>query len=124
MTHYLLSDAAPRKSAHRLLHFPKPEQSDFRTDSEFVYKTVPLGIVRGGACAVRAHLSRKPLRLIIARTPIPYTLSSGWSGTYYIETLSCGHQIDSHRGEEFKKRRGCQECLDALAIPQLIKEAA
>lgn len=111
-------------------HFPAKvcsiSASDYRLDSEFLYKTSPLGIVRGGACAVRAHTDRKPLRLIVARTPVtePYRPNLNYFLTHYIDTLSCGHQVITYKFEEFKKRRGCQLCLDGLQISVSGKVAA
>jgi len=87
--------------------------SDFRTTSEFVYKTVPLGITRGGACVVRTHLARKPLRLIIARFPVIFEVAPDYLLTYYQDTLSCGHQVITYSHEQAKKRRGCEHCLAA-----------
>lgn len=110
----------------KLFNFPKSEQSDFRLTSEFVYKTVPLGITPGGACVVRTHLARKPLRLIVARTPVRFELKpkSGYFLTYYTDVLSCGHQVTTYSIDQVKKRRGCQLCLDALAIPLPEKKVA
>lgn len=110
------------KSRAKLCTFPA---SDARLESEFVYKTVPLGIAsHAGACARPAHTNRKPVRLIIARTPETWEKAPGYLLTHYNDTLSCGHQVVTHSFEASKKRRGCQECLDALAVPLPIKEAA
>lgn len=124
MTHYLLSDADSnplriRKLA-KLFQFPKTVQDD-----GFVIKTVPLGVVsQVGACVVRTHLARKPFRLIVARFPELWEVRPDYWLVHYLDTLSCGHQVITYSGEEFKKRRGCQACLDALAIPLSRKEAA
>jgi len=86
----------------------------FPEDSEFTYKTVPIGVISPvGACAVLTHVARKPLRRIVARTPESFEKAPGYILTHYIDTLECGHQIVTYSGEESKRKRGCQECLDA-----------
>ena len=90
----------------KLFQFPKTVQ-----DEGFVIKTVPLSLTF-------PVLVRKPLRLIVARFPITFALHPGYDLTYYLDTLSCGHQVTTHSFESGKKRRGCQECLGALAVPQ------
>jgi len=59
-------------------------------------------------------VARKPLRRIVARTPESYEKAPGYILTHYIDTLECGHQIVTYSGEESKKKRGCQDCLDAI----------
>jgi hypothetical protein len=90
------------KLAPRLVGFPETEQ-----ESEYVYKTSPLGGKKFGLQV------RKPLRRIVARTPESFEKAPGYILTHYIDTLECGHQIVTYSGEESKKKRGCQDCLDA-----------
>jgi hypothetical protein len=97
MTYILLN--SPKRLA---VAFPETEQ-----ESSFVHKTSPLS---GKKFALHA---RKPLRRIVARTPESYEKAPGYILTHYIDTLECGHQITTYSGEESKKKRGCQDCLDA-----------
>lgn len=111
-----------------LFHFPKLESSPFHfpntvKEEGFVIKTVPLGVV---SSASKMVWPRKPVRRIVARTPetSPYRPGSSYLLTHYLDTLECGHQVTTYKFEEFKKRRGCQLCLDGLAIPVSEKVAA
>jgi hypothetical protein len=63
---------------------------------------------------------RKPLRRIVARTPVTheYKPHSSYFLTYYIDTLECGHQIETYAFEAYKKRRGCGECSEAQLMPE------
>jgi len=108
----------------KLFHFPKLESSPFHfpesvKDEGFVIKTVPLSLTFPA-------LVRKPLRRIVARFPetFEHRPDSGYFLTYFLDTLSCGHQIATHSFEAGKKRRGCQECLEAMAVPLPRKQAA
>jgi hypothetical protein len=111
----------------RLLHFPDPATlpcSDFRTDSEYVYKTSPLGL----GSPAGTHLARKPFRLVIARTLL--CAESAIVTKVYLEKLECGHEITSFSDfywdetshlincEPKAKRRGCEECRLALELPE------
>jgi hypothetical protein len=98
---YLLSDIGPA--------------SDFRLDSEFVYKTVALGLKSpAGACVTSTHLLA-PLRQIVARTPVSVPIQGAYSTTYYLDTLACGHQVAifPQTGEVNQKRHRCSECKTA-----------
>lgn len=113
-------------------HLPveKPSSpSDFRTTSEYVLKTVALGLGRPqGSCSTSTDLFRNPLRLILARTPISETI---WSGThetlYFLDTLDCGHQVYVFPQNFLsgKKRHRCLVCGEAqLALKFPRKKAA
>lgn len=91
--------------------------SDFRTTSEYVLKTVALGLGRPqGSCQTSTNLFHNPLRLILARTPISETI---WSGThetlYFLDTLDCGHQVYVFPQNFLsgKKRHRCLVCGEA-----------
>ena len=125
-----LSDIALRKSlksslfaAHQQILCKTFSASDFRKDSEFVYKTVALGLASpAGACVTATHLALSPLRLISARTPVSESFST--STQTYLETLECGHQVfnysEFHWDEKGHlintppkaKRRRCSECAE------------
>jgi len=125
---FALSDIGHRKSfaisdngRHQILCkvVSIASSSDFRQESEFVYKTSPLGIRRGGACAVLTHVARKPLRLIVARFPVSFEVAPDYLLTYFQDTLSCGHQVITYSHEQARKRRGCDECLEqAISLPK------
>lgn len=87
--------------------------SDFRTDSEYVYKTVALGLGSPAGSSLTGTV-RAPLRQIVARTPIPSEIE--WSlSFFYRDTLSCGHQVFAYpqTGQLAKKRHYCPECKEA-----------
>ena len=86
-----------------IVGFPETGQ-----ESEFVYKTSPLSGKKFGLQA------RKPLRRVVARAPEYFEKAPGYILVHYIDTLECGHQITTYSGEESKRKRGCQECLDAI----------
>jgi hypothetical protein len=91
-------------SPAQLFQFPNTVK-----DEGFVLKTSPLSLKSPA-------LVRKPIRLIVARTLVSYT--DHWhTGHYFLDTLTCGHQVHSYSFEAEKKRRGCHECLEALAVP-------
>jgi hypothetical protein len=60
----------------------------------------------------------KPIRRVVARTPETWEKAPGYFFTHYIDTLSCGHQIETYSHEAFKKRRGCKECGEAQMMPE------
>jgi hypothetical protein len=96
-----------------------PKLVGFPENSEYVYKTSPLGGKKFGLQA------RKPLRRIVARTPESFEKAPGYVLTHYIDTLECGHQITTYSEEIYKTRRGCQDCLDAqIAAKKPVQRAA
>ena len=104
-----------RKQLYR--NFPDYILSDIDgnpTESEYVYKTVAIGLASpAGACVTSTHLH--PLRLIVARTPVSVPIQGAYSTTYYLDTLSCGHQtcVYPQTGEVNQKRHRCVECGEA-----------
>ncbi len=104
-------------SSRKVVPFPA---SDSRLNSEFVYKTVPLGVGCAGAC-VRT-MTHKPIRKIVARFPEMWEVQPGYSLTIYRDTLACSHQVITYGFEAGKNTRGCEECLAESSL--LGKKAA
>lgn len=115
-----VSGPASDNAAYQILcksHFPvvKPTIcSDSRTETEYAYKTVALGLASpAGSCVSTTILwPKNPLKQIVARTPVSVPIQGAYSTTYYLDTLACGHQVAVFPQNDVsgKKRHRCVEC--------------
>lgn len=89
---------------------------DSRRDSDFVTKTVALGLKEAGfSWTGTIHSKLNPLQLIIARTPISVEIQGAYSTYYYLDTMACGHQVAVYpqTGLVNQKRHRCFVCGEA-----------
>ena len=99
---FRLSDNGRHEVLCKVLSFP----SDFRLTSTFVYKTVPLGV------GSRPEVRKKPLRLIVARTPVTFEYKPGsdYFLTYFLDTANAWFFG--------------ADALSVLPLPQLVAQVA
>lgn len=96
------------------------------TSGDSLAQSISDALQTSGACWTNTALRTRPLRLIIARTPISES-STAFTQTY-LETLACGHQVINYSdfywdegghpisSPPSAKRRRCTECLEAQQL--------
>jgi len=83
------------------------------SEHDYVIKTVALGLGSKGSCTT-STTTLNPLRQIVSRIPISVPIQGAYSTVYFVDRLSCGHEVAAFPQAGLSKaRHRCPQCGEA-----------